>query len=297
MDFEDNKRAIILGLVLGGFICFFSLVFVFVEQLANFNIFLFVFVLGLLAMFLPFVFASSQEQKIAMEKSEMFLEFSRALVESVQSGTPIGKSIVNLSNRDFGALSPHIKKLANQILIGVPLQKAFKTFAEDTGSSQIVRAITLIREADKTGGDVESILNSVAESVSTMEKLKAERRAGISSIISEGYIIFFIFIVIMIIVEMQILPITAGMGGGIGGIMAGGIGGFDPSATTQVDLEGGGMDYEFTWAFVSLLVTQGFFTGIVIGLLSEADAKAGIKHSFILVAMALLLYFGAKVIF
>ncbi len=280
-------NSMVIGSAIGLLIVAASFLFLFVPEIKSYNIFYFILGIGILITLLPFVVYSIIQTKAMREKNEMFLEFSRSLVESVESGTPISKSILNLKPQNFGALGPHVRKLANQIRLGIPLQKALQTFAYDTGSNTIIRAITLIREADKTGGNINTILESVAKSVSEIEKLKAERRAAISSIVMEGYIIFFIFIIIMIVVEYQILPITSGLGGiegdvGIPGMEGAGFGGTGIS--------------DFSFAFLSLLITQGFFAGLVIGKLSEGNIKAGIKHSFILVAMAVLLSTGVRLI-
>ncbi|MFA6023442.1 MAG: type II secretion system F family protein [Candidatus Pacearchaeota archaeon] len=289
------KRGTISGIVAGIIIILSSFLFYFeiIPGLEpNKNIFYFLLGVGVLIMLLPFVLYSIFETKIEREKDEMFLEFSRSLLESVDSGTPISKSIINMKAKNFGSLSPHIEKLANQIELGIPVKDALETFAYDTKSKTIIRAITLIREAEKTGGNINAILESVATSVSELEKLKSERRAAISSIVVEGYIIFFIFIIIMIVMQVQIIPMTTNLAGlpqtGTTGIPGGeniGLGG-----GTKIDPQ------EFSNAFLALLVAQGLFAGLIIGKLSEGSLKAGIKHSFIMVAMAILMSTGASII-
>ena len=69
----------------------------------------------------------------------------------------------------------------------------------------------------------------------------------------------------------------------------------------EIGFEGGAGDAakkatDFSFAFLSLLIAQGFFAGIVIGKLAEGKIKSGIKHSFIMVAMALLISTGAKLL-
>ena len=290
------KKTHIIGIAAGLIIIAVSLGFYFLAEEKPTNLIYFLFGSGFLIIILPFVIESVLETKIERNKDEMFLEFARALVESVESGTPISKSIINLRGKSFGSLSPHVEKLANQIEIGIPIKDAFETFAYDTKSKTIIRAITLIREAEKTGGNISTILESVANSVSEIEKLKAERRAAIASIVVEGYIIFFIFIIIMIVMEIKILPMT-------GGIMSASSGGVDflGGAGGEIGFEGGAGDAakkatDFSFAFLSLLIAQGFFAGIVIGKLAEGKIKSGIKHSFIMVAMALLISTGAKLL-
>src|SRR6056297_1803271 len=95
--------------------------------------------LGLIVTALPFIFRMINETRISEEKEEMFLEFSRNLVESVKTGTPISKSIINIANKDYGVLSPHIEKLANQISLGIPLNQALKILSKDINNRSISR--------------------------------------------------------------------------------------------------------------------------------------------------------------
>ncbi len=296
------QRSVIIGIIAGIIIVGASSLFVLVDSLKNMNIFYFLFGAGILIMLFPFMIISVIENKTQREKDEMFLEFSRSLVESVESGIPISKAIIGMKAKNFGKLGGHLEKLSNQIQLGIPLQKALETFAYDTKSSTIIRAITLIREADKTGGNISTILESVAKSVLETEKLKAERRAAISSMVMEGYIIFLIFIIIMIVVEVQIIPITSG----IVGTQLGTDTSFTENTGDTLTSETGSQttgsgtsnttSNEFGQAFLALLITQGLFAGLIIGKISEGDIKAGIKHSFIMVAMAVLISTGSKLI-
>ncbi len=221
----------------------------------------------------------------------MFLEFSRNLVESVKVGIPISKSIMNVRKKDYGSLNPYINKLANQISLGIPVQTAFETFARDVNSKNITRAVTIISESEKAGGNIEDVLESVAKSVAQVEKLRKERMAAISTLVVQGYIIFLIFIVIMLIMQFQILPIAAGLGEQVGDV--------DSSISNLGDFFGGrqATPEELTRPFIWLLVVQGFFAGLVIGKLAEGRVRAGLKHSFILIALALLIDTGSKAFF
>lgn len=256
---------------------------------------LFYFILGISVAIacLPFFISIVLESNVAKEKDEMFLEFSRDLVENVRAGTPISKSILNIKTKDYGSLNPYINKLANQITLGIPIKIALETFARDVNSKTIKRAVTIISESEKAGGEIESILEAVASSVSQVEKLRKERRSAMYGLVVQGYIIFFIFIVIMIVMQFKILPIASGLGQEIGGTGAGGgdlagMESFLPKGQTSSPEQ---MAKPFFW----LLIVQGFFTGLVIGKLSEGEVKFGLKHSFILVVLALLINTGANV--
>jgi len=137
---------------------------------------LFYFILGIACLIgiSPFIASILIENEKEKEKEEMFLEFSRNLVESVKSGTPISRSIINMRDKSFGSLTPHINKLANQISLGIPVKPALENFAIDVDNRTVSRAVVLISEAEQAGGQIESILESVTLSINQIEKLKKE---------------------------------------------------------------------------------------------------------------------------
>ncbi len=236
----------------------------------------------------PIVLSIMQESAMDAEKEEMFLEFSRNLVESVKAGNPISKSILNIKNKHYGALSVHVRKLANQISIGIPLNVALRTFSIDVKNKSISRALVLIGQAERAGGNISEILEAVAEAVNMSDKLKKERKAAIHALVVQGYIIFFIFIIITLVMQFKIIPMLSGIsdvgevGGGLGFAIGGG-GNIDPEEVAN--------------SFLYLLLIQGFFNGLTIGKLSEGSAKAGIKHSFGLMMSSFLIATGANLIF
>jgi len=244
--------------------------------------------IGIIGGALPIIRRVIKENKISLEKEEMFLEFSRNLVESVKTGTPISKSIINVADKNYGALTPHIKKLANQISLGIPLNKALDVFAKDAENRSISRSLTLIGQAERSGGEIGEILEAVANAVSMTDKLRKERKSVISSLVSQGYIIFLVFIVIILVLQFQIVPMVSGIGD-IGGALGIGVGssGVNP-ATAQNDISN---------AFLYLILVQGFFTGLTIGKLSEGNFKAGIKHSFSLMLLSFIVSTAANLLF
>jgi len=269
---------IALVAILANFLLFFNK--------TNMNLFYFFDGIIIIIALFPFVFSLMIESNKEKENNEMFLEFARNLVESVKSGTPISKSILNLKDKYYGSLTVYIQKLANQIALGIPVKDALEIFARDVNSSVITRAVTLISQAEKAGGEIEGILESVSKSVSEIEKLKKERQSAVYGLVVQGYMIFFIFIAIMLIMQFKILPMTQntlqdqGSLEDLSGI--GFIGGGSSSPT------------EVSQPMLYLLLVQGFFTGMVVGKLAEGNFKAGVKHSFIMVGISLLIYLGAK---
>lgn len=267
----ENKQVVFIAI--GIVMMLASFIFLFGSKL-----FFFVIVLSLIVIAMPFVISLVLESGTQKEKEEKFLEFARDLVENVKSGTPIGRSILNLGKRDYGKLSIHVKKLGNQISLGIPLTEGLANFARDIRSNTVSRAISLISEAEKSGGEIDTILESVANSVNQTEELKKERKSSIFNLVVQGYIIFIVFIIIMLVLEFKILPMTADIG-------------------NIQDLNSSGMavrSVDFATPLLWLILTQSLFTGLVIGKLSEGTFRAGVKHSFILIAITLIVITGAR---
>jgi pilus assembly protein TadC len=266
----EIRKFHLLGLILGFVIILVSLLFM------GTKVFFLIMGGGILIVVFPFVLTAINETKLENEKEEMFLEFTRNLVESVKTGTPISKSIINVKNKSYGILGENVKKLANQISMGIPINIALSIFAKDVKNQTVSRTLTLIGQAERAGGDIGEILESVAEAVSMSDRLKKERKASISTLVVQGYIIFFVFMIIILIFQFQILPLVSGISSLDEGSV-GGIGGGEPMSGE-----------ELSSSFLYLLLIQGFFTGLTIGELSEGSLKAGIQHSFTLMFFSFL---------
>lgn len=279
-----------IGIIMGALIILISVIFFLNKE--NKNLFSFLIGIGTLVILLPFIIGLVIEGKKDEQINAMFLEFSRNLAESVNMGTPVSKSIINMSQKNYGALSPHVHKLANQIELGIPIHRALSNFADDVDNIVISRAVALIMEAERAGGEIDYILESVARSMSEVEKLKKERKSAIYNLVVQGYVIFFVFIGIMLVMQFKILPLTSGLSG-LGGISINSL----TSTTPTSAVEGGLSVEQISDQFLYLLIAQGFFAGLIIGKLGEGTIKAGIKHSLILTIMSFLIATGARLLF
>jgi len=261
--------------------------------LLNTDFFFLLFGLGIIIIATPFVFTVIRENKLEVEKEEMFLEFARDLVESVKSGTPINKSIINSKNQSYGALEPNIRKLSNQISLGIPLKTALQIFSDDVHNKTISRALTLIGQAERAGGDIGRILEAVASAVSMSDKLGKERKSSASTLIVQGYVIFFIFLVIILVMQYKILPLISSFNtSGLSGATAAFGSSIIPSGgSTNIDTS------QLSNSFLYLILVQGLFSGLTIGKLSEGSIRAGIKHSFALMIFSFIITTGANLIF
>lgn len=230
----------------------------------------------------PFWLTLLRENRRHREIELQFLEFMRSLTESVKSGISIPKSIIHVAKKDYLLLNPFVRKLSNQIESGIPTRRALQIFAADTNNTIIKRSISIIVEAEQSGGDISDILTAVVDSVVNVKRIKEERKSSAYSQIIQGYIVFYIFIVIMLTMQLWLFPKLIGLSSNLqaglaGSNLLGSTGAFNMDAT-----------------FFSLIMIQGFFAGIMIGKFSDGSVKQGLLHSLILMVTSALLITTVK---
>jgi len=243
-------------------------------------------------------FVASRNQK---ELESMFPEFVRNLVGGIKSGMPVGKAIVYISKTDYGALTPYVVKLANQVEWSIPVHKAFLNFANETKNGVIKRSIATVIEAEVSGGNIEDVLETVTNSVIEIKKIKQTRVASIHSQLVQSYVIFIVFLGVMIVIQNLLVPYIGQMESkNIEGVSEGG-GLTLTSASLGTAMRSVVIDFSSLGAFLGtfgawltsirgvflmLSLIQALFAGLVLGKLAEGDMRSGVKHSLILMTIS-----------
>lgn len=232
--------------------------------------------LGILPLILDF-FAEVRRQK---EIEVKFLEFVRSMVENIRSGVNVPQAVaqVKASGANFGALTLYIDKLANQLEWGYTLHSALNVFAKDTRNPVIIRSISIVMQAEKSGGDMAAVLEAVTQSVLQIKQVRDEMKSSAYNQIIQGYVIFFIFVAIMIILQVSLLPKLSDIGAEIGSGLGGAAASSAPAA--KADLSS---------VFILTVLVQGLFAGIMLGLFSEGKIVPGLKHSLVMVVVGYLI--------
>ncbi|MBR9690477.1 type II secretion system F family protein [Candidatus Woesearchaeota archaeon] len=233
------------------------------------------------------------------EYESRFLDFVRNLVGAIKSGMPAPKAIIHIGNEtDYGALTPYIKKLANQLEWAVPVHKALRNFSKGLNNEIISRSISTVIEAELAGGNIEDVLESITVSLVEIKKIKDQRRASIHSQVLQSYVIFFVFLGIMIVIQNLLIPYLTKMGGvniAQGDVSEGiAIGlsaevSFNFSSLFAFLLSLRAWLVSLPGIFLMLAMIQGFFAGVTVGKLSEGDMASGLKHSLILMTVAFII--------
>jgi flagellar protein FlaJ len=166
------------------------------------------FILFAFMLILPFIFLKYQRERRIKEMEEKMPTFLRDIVESLSSGAPFHQAIVLCSKVDYGELSREVKKMANQISWGMPVNKVFDQFIERVKSSKkLYMSLKILRESYFTGGNVISTLNSLADNLTQLNELEKERSSILNQYVILLYAIVFIFVAILVAINRLMIPI------------------------------------------------------------------------------------------
>jgi len=256
-----------------------------------------------LATFTFFEYKHYREWKEKEEKLPLFLH---DLTEILASGVPLHKAIKIVSKNDYGSLNEEVRFLANQVSWNVPVTKALDRISKKmVRSKKISTAFKILKESYTSGGNTIAVLTSLSESLEMLQQVEKERKSIMSQYTLMIYAISFIFLGVVVMINKLLLPIFASpqlVGAGMGM----GLGIIDPCSVCSgaacnvcdslaflaynfLGLEKG-RPYYYVSIFFLLSLIQATFSGIVAGQIAEGSARAGIKHSIILMAVIVALY-------
>lgn len=253
----------IISVIVGAFILAINFLFIaeslpFIAPLLN--------VFGGLIAVVPPVWILYSRYKRGKQIEQQFVIFIRDITDSINSGMTLPTALEHCSRKDYLALSPLINDMVAQVQWGVPFRKALKIFARKTRSVPIKRAVTTIIETYKIGGKVSDTLNAVGDSLIEIGKIKEERTASVHSQIITSYLIYFVFIFILVILQTFLIPALS-------------------------DIPGEGAESPISSnSFINFIMVQGFFAGLVTGKMAEGSVVAGFKHSILLITTGYTLF-------
>jgi len=195
----------------------------------------------------------------------------REIAESGRTGLTLIRAIEVSADRDYGPLTPELKRMLAKISWGATLEEAMEAFAERARTKLAQRVSTLIVEVARSGGDTQEIMEQVNRHVNELQTIDRERYAQMRPYAVVVYVAFgvFLFADIMLIrmffEPMAVLHTQAAAAGGAG--IFGGAG-FDINSLNRT--------------LFHATVIEGILGGLIAGKMSEAHLGAGLKHSLLL---------------
>ena len=206
----------------------------------------------------------------------------REIAESGRTGLTLTRAIEVSSERDYGPLTPELKRLLAQLSWGATLEDALHAFAIRARTKLAQRVATLITEVSRSGGDTQEIMEQVNRHINELQTIDRERYTQMRPYSVVVYIAFgvFLFTDIMLIqtfftqiINMQSKVLQSAGGGGV----FGGIGSVNISLLKEI--------------LFHATVIQAIFGGLIAGKMSEGKLGAGLKHTVMLLLITFMAFF------
>jgi flagellar protein FlaJ len=236
------------------------------------------FVFAILVGLGPYGWFAAREARRTEAIDHKFPEFLRDLAESQRSGMTLTEAVLTASKGQYGVLTGEIKKMAAQIEWGVSFSDALQRFSGRVNTPLIERTVSLIIQASSAGGNVVDVLTAAADDAREIQQIVKERKQQMSIYTMIIYIAFAVFIGVIAVLNAQFIPEVAKAVSKADGVS---IGGLHFKAFDQDD---------FKILFFHAAIIQGFGGGIVGGVMSGGKPIHGLRHSFILVFIAWVLF-------
>jgi len=229
-------------------------------------------ILGIIMFIVPIALIRYYEIWKIKAAENYFPQFMRDLVEVIRSGMTLPQAVKSVTVNDYGHLNPYVKKLDAHLEWGIPFDKALFKFSKSTGSKLVSRITATIVESHRFGGNLTDILESISSTSIEIERLREERKLYINSQLITGYVIFFVFLVVIIGLQKFLVPSLTEV------------------AVSEISTAPEELEVQYGEIFRNLIILQGLFAGLVIGKMSEGAVVGGIKHSLFLVIMGIVIH-------
>ncbi len=206
----------------------------------------------------------------------------REIAESSMTGLTLTRAIEVSSERDYGPLTPELKRVITQTSLGSSFEDAMKSLGTRCRTKLAQRTATLVSEVSRSGGDTKEIMEQLNKHIGELQTIDRERHTQMFPYSVVVYVAFgvFLFTDIMLIrtfftqivaMQSQILQTAGGAG---------------------TSILGAGVDLDLLKRILfHATVIQAIFGGLIAGKMSEGKLGAGLKHTILLLLMTFLSFF------
>lgn len=238
--------------------------------------------LGLLLAVGPYGAYAASREKRTRSLEQHFPDLLRDIASNHRAGLTLTEAVTVAARGDYGALTPDVRKMADQLSWHVPFAEALQQLAERISTPLVQRAVSLIVEADRSGGSSIGILMGAALDAREIKNQENERRGTMSLYTAIIYIAFFVFLGVAATLYATLVPDIVSAAGVARGQAEGvAASAFAFSQTSQAEYR--------SFYYVAALA-QGVGNGLVAGVIAAGSAASGLRHSAVMVLAALLTF-------
>jgi len=200
--------------------------------------------------------------------------FFRDLAGMHESGMTLPGAIHLVSQAEYGALTPHIRQLDQRISWNFAFFDAIRQLGKEIRIRLVERSVDLVARASDAGGDIVEVLRAAGKDSAEYVVMKTDRKNNMFIYVIIILASFAVFLFVVMILVSSFLKTMADLGAesGASGQAGFNLGGFDLALYIRVFSHAG--------------MFQGFFSGLVAGVMGEGRVTAGLKYSVLMLIIA-----------
>jgi flagellar protein FlaJ len=235
-------------------------------------------IIAFLIVFGPYSFFYEMWRRNIEGMEALVPEFLERMAGINQVGLTIAQAISILVNTNLGLLSYEIRRIKRDIDWGARCSDALVRFEDRVRTPLIARTVSLITKASQMSGSIGDVLEIAASDAKMSDLLKRERLSEMFVYTAIIYLAFIVFVFVVGVISNNFIPILGNVGSGT--IPQGaGLPSISASSTKAI-----------LRLMYHSVVLQAVMSGLVAGQMGEGSLKAGVKHSCIMVVIALVVF-------
>src|SRR5208337_2728528 len=225
-------------------------------------------VFALIIAILPYAIDITVQKRGVRKKEELYTEFLFKLSELMRGGLDPIKAVKELSKTDLGVLTPHIRIASTSMTFGKSFEESMKAMAKSLHSELITRYTMLVVQASYSGGSVADLILKASEDMRSIISIEREKEGNLHQYVMIFYFAQAIIIFIVFTLTTSLLPFVQQLG-----------------ATNMFGSKSDIGTIDFARGFFHMIILNSIFGGLIIGKISEGEARYGLKHVVVLVAV------------
>jgi archaeal flagellar protein FlaJ len=198
---------------------------------------------------------------------------------NVKSGINLDRALEMAADRNYGPLTVELKKLKTQLKLGVPFEEAMERLIKRVKTTMVKRTFGLLVQANRAGGKIEQLLDTIQGDANDLYLLEKERRTSIRPYVVIIYIAFAVFLAVSVLLVDSFFtavlnhPATSTATTGTFGSLSG------LTLPTVKDL------------FLQMALIEAIFGGFGAGKLGEGSFSGGFKHVLIMAGITIVVFY------
>ena len=218
-------------------------------------------------------FQGQKKKQIQYRLPNFLIEVS----DSLATGATIFDAIKVASKSHYGRLSGEIRKMRSQLSWNIAVKEILIDFADRMKSAIIHRIVISLNKGLVMGGNTPKIFKAAAIEVGQVNRLENQRKATMSIYTVVILVCFFVFLAIIIIMNLTIFKSFFDLQGKQVGRMAGVI-------FTSIDR------MELKYSLYGFVFVQSIGAGILSGFMMDGRLSSGIRYSCILGIISFIIF-------